>query len=251
MDAMLVKKLKSEIEIVLIITVISLVLLVSLVFLSRRIADFNEKTALLEAQIKKYRRTIGDDVDGLIKLKETLKADLEQNYIKLERSLSRAYLKDTVSATPLSFKKMLFEVHEEIIDRAKRNNVMLPQELGFEEYRLKVPDVSLVPVLTSELFVLEEISRFLIENKIYAIRNIKLPHKVSLLNNKTQSAADVSFKSFSMQLSVETDFTQLKRFLLDLAGSDKTYVVWKIDIKRIDDASDRLVAEINLKSIEL
>ena len=251
MDATVAKKFKSEIRFAMVIAVLSLALLFSMFFILRAISDLNKKASLREAQIKKYRKTIGEDVDALIKLKDSLRSDLEQNYSKLENSLSKSHLNHAVSAAPLSFKKMLFDIHEQIADRAKRDKILLPQDLGFEEYRLNVPDVSIIPVLTSELFVLEEISSLLIKNKVYAVRSIKLPHKVVLLNKKTQDTEEVSFKFLSMQLSVETDFKQLKRFLLDLAGSDKTYVVWQIDIKRIDETSERLAADINLKNIEL
>ena len=251
MNAIVAKKFKSEIRIAIIVAVLSLGLLFSMFFISRGILDLNQKASLAEAEIKKYRKTIGEDVDSLIKLKKSLISNLEQDCSNLESSLSKSHLKNAVSATPLSFKKMLFDVHEQIADRAKRNKILLPQDLGFEEYRLKVPDVSLVPVLTSELFVLEEISSLLFENKIYAIRSIKLPHKAEVFNKKTQSSGEVSFKSLSIQLSFETDFKQLKRFLLALVDSDKTYVVWKINIKRIDETSERLVVDINLKSIEL
>ncbi len=251
MDAIVAKKFKSEIRIAIIVAVLSLALLFSMLFISQGISDLNKKASLAEAKIKKYRKAMGDNVDSLIKLKNSLRSNLEQDYSRLESSLSKSHLKDAVSATPLSFKKMLFDVHEKIADRAKRNRILLPEDMGFEEYRLKVPDVSLVPVLTSELFVLKEISSLLIENKVYAIRSIKLPHKIALFNKKTQSSGEVSFKSLSIQLSFETGFNQLKRFLLDLADSDKNYVVWQIDIKRIDETSERLVADINLKSIEL
>ncbi|MCG2712443.1 MAG: Amuc_1100 family pilus-like protein [Candidatus Omnitrophica bacterium] len=250
MDAIVAKKFKLEIRIAIMTVVLFLTFLFLMSFISRRSADLNEKAALREAEIKKYRKTMGDDVDALIRLKDSLRSNLEQNYSRLESSLSKAHLKNAVSATPLSFKKMLFDALERIDDKAKRDNILLPQDMGFEEYRFKVPDVSLAPVLTSELFILEDIISLLIENKVFALRSVKLPHKVVLLNKKTQSGEEVSLKSLSMQLSIEADFNQLKGFLLDLAGSDKTYVLWKIDIKRIDDTSERLAAEINLRSIE-
>lgn len=251
MDAIVAKKLKPEIKIIIVIAVLSLTLLLSTVFVLGRISDLNEKAAMREDEIKKYRKTIGEDIAGLIKLQDSVKSDLEENYSKLESSFKESHLKDAVSATPLSFKKMLFDVYERITEKAKRNAILMPQDLGFEEYRLKLPDASLVPVLTNELVFLEDIISLLIENKVAALISIKLPHKAELLNRKTQSANVVDFKSLSMQLSLETDFKGLKSFLLDLAKSDKTYVVRQIDIKRAENESQRLVAYISLGSTEL
>ncbi len=250
-NALVTKKFKSEIRIATIISILCLTLVSSMFFISRGASDLAEKTSLREKEIKKYKKTIGEDVDALLKLKESLRLDLQQKYNQLKGSLSKSDLKAAVSATPLSFKKRLFEVREKIAERAKQNKILLPQELGFEEYRLKLPDASLVPVLLSELSILEEISSILINDRVFAVRSIKLPHEVELLNKKTHSLGKVPFKSLSIQLSVETDFDRLKRFLLDLAGSENNYVVWKIDVKKIDGQSGRLLADMKLKCIEL
>ena len=251
MDNIVAKRLKSEIKIVIVIAIVSSALLLSAIFISGRVSDLNEKAAMREQDTRKYRKLIGEDVEALIKVQDSVGSDLKQYYRNLESSFNKSHLKDTVLATSLSFKQMLFDVYERITEKAKRNAVLIPQDLGFEEYRLKVPDVSLVPVLTGELVFLEDITSLLIENKVSALISVKLPHKVTLLNKKTQSVNDVPFKSLSLQLSVETDFKQLKNFLLDLAVSDKTYVIRQFDIKKVDNTSERLMAYISLVNLEL
>lgn len=248
---MVVKKLKTEIKIAVVIIVLSMVVILAIVFIARINSNLNKGVSLAETQIKEYRKTMGEDVGALIESQESLKYELEQEYNKIKKFLSKSNLKVAETAAALSFKKLLFEVQERISDKAKRKNVSLPQDLGFAEYKLLVPDDSHAPVLMSELVILEEISSLLIKNKVYALRNIKLPHKIMSISKKMQDATEVSFRSLSMQLSIETDFKQLKKFLLDLAGSDKTYVVRQIDIKKLDETSDRLVADININSLEL
>lgn len=251
MDAMAAKKLGTEIRTGTLILLLCAVLLSLIIFISRVNSNLNEEIDLAEAQKEKYRKTIGGDVDALIKAQESRRHNLEQYYNELKKSLNKSKSESADILSPLSFKKLLFDTRERLASKAKHNNVSLPQDLGFEDYKLKLPEAALIPVLTDELTFSERIIMLLIKNKIYALKSMELPHKVESLGNNTQSAAGVSFQSISMRLSVESEFKQLKSFLLDLAGSERNYVVGQIIIKRADETSGRLLADINIKNLQL
>lgn len=250
MDAIVAKKMKTEIRIGLIIAVLSLLLLLAILFILRINTDLSKRTALAESQVKKYRKTIGEDVEVLIDAQKTLKYSLDQDYLGLKKSLSITNLNSYANKTPLSFKKLLFEVQERIVSQAKHKNVTLPQDLGFADYNLLLPKDSQVLVLMNELDIFEEVISLLIDSRVQVIKSIKLPHKFTSKNIERKDSA-VSFRSLEIKIAVETEFKQMKDFLLDLAASERTYIIKQLNINKIDEASDRLIADINIESMEL
>jgi len=250
MDTMVAKKMKTEIRIGTVLVALSLILFIAVIFILRINSTLNEKSVLAEIQVAKYRTTIGPDAKYLIQSQKAGKYKLDQVYAELKKTLGNSSVEADLTADTLSFKKLLLDVHGRLAAKAKSCNVSLPEDLGFIDYSLKLPDISQVPVLMKELIFLDDIGSLLIKNKIYVLKSINLPHKAASIDKKIQSAG-MSFRSLSMQLSMETDFKQLKSFLMDLAASDKTYVVGQVNIKRLDEANDHLVVDINIKNIEL
>ncbi len=251
MDVIIAKKFKLEIRLLTIIIILCLLLIGSIVFVSYNISKLQEEADRKEQEIKKYRKIIGTDVNAVIELKDSLKFSLARKYKKIESAFKKENLNEIISTEPLFFKQQLFDVQEDIRKRAKRNNVLLPEGLGFEEYKLKVPDALKSSVLMSELLVLEQICGILIDNRVHAINNIQFHHEQVLLKKNTENGESVFFKSLSINLSVEMDFAQMKKFIVDLSSSDKIYAIWQIDVKRKDNSDKYLIADINIKSIKL
>ncbi|MDD5745658.1 MAG: Amuc_1100 family pilus-like protein [Candidatus Omnitrophica bacterium] len=250
MDGMIVKKFKGPIIAVAVMTVIGAVVAVAILAGMGGNARLERRAEVLEETVKADARIYGADPETALDRQSAVLMELNGRYAEL-RNLFRP--DDNAAAqtpiTPLSFKQRLFSVSDAMQKRAKPGSVIIPELLGFSDYAFNVPEPELVPVLTRELAVVEEVVGMLLDSKVDAINSLTLKHKPMNLTRPVSDSETISFPATSLNVVFETDYPRMQKFLSGLNRSRNMYIIRQLELKRKEPLSARLVAAIELESV--
>lgn len=214
-------------------------------------AHLGQKIQSLEKKLKENIELYGAIPDVAVERLKLNKLKLEEKYIDFaEIFLANSMQDKLIPITPLSFKQKLFDVQDKIKDKAKNLKIVLPESLGFKEYEIDVPQQEKTPFLFKELLLAEEMVNLLLESQVFEIKNVEFPYRKDP-QAYLKKIKEVTFKSYTMQLSVVTNDNHLKEFLSRLAKEENVYFVKKIDLKKINEQPDNLIVDVEITHLEI
>lgn len=251
MDRMILKKFNIEIKILTAILITSVLLLIgTLVVVAANLKMTNE-IGDKEKRLSAYVESCGVNAEQEMGLKQLLVSGLENEHRKLKEIFEGVKSRENLAVNPLYFKQRLFDVQDKLREMAKKQKVSLPPSLGFEDYELKLPDVSQVSVLMQELVMVEEVLTRLMGDGISSVKKIELPHERMLVEYKGEDGDVVSLDSFYMLLDIEIGYDALKKLLGYLSGYDNPYVISLLNITKKNSKSEELSAKLGIRTLKL
>ncbi len=243
MEILLIRKFKRAFGILIIIGVICCGITAGIIASGILNSSLNSKASLLEKKLTVYKKTFGSNPEEAVERKKILNTQLIDNNKKINSLFKKRI---TVSNTPLSFKQLLFSAQDKLKTRAFKKKMNLPFWLGFDEYKIKVPDAQITDILTQELAMVEELVDAALDTGVSSIDNIKLSHQVFSI-----MLADQKFEYLPVSLSIKSGSGAMKAFLMSISKSPCIFAVQKLKVMSINQNANLLSTEITLKFIEI
>ncbi|MBU1088021.1 MAG: Amuc_1100 family pilus-like protein [Candidatus Omnitrophica bacterium] len=243
MEIFLIKKFKKTFAIIGLIGIFCAVLIVAIIAAGLLNSSLNLKLGDLEKKLIVYKKTLGSNPEQMIASRKTYKSQLLNKNEQINSMFTKA---NFPSSTPLSFKQLLFVTQDRLKAKSLKKNITLPLGLGFDEYKINVPEADITDVLTQELSVVEELINGAIDSGVSSIDNIKLSHqKLSL------AAGEQSFRYLPISLSIKSGSGQMKAFLMNISKMPGVFVIKQLKVKNIEQNKNLLSTDITLKFIEI
>jgi hypothetical protein len=246
MEIILIKKFRKTFTAIIIIGITCLGLIIAIIaagFLNSRL---NAKVAAQEKKLIIYTQTLGNNPEQAIALKKSLKTQL----VRENEQINDAYVKETVNDpaanTPLSFKQLLYSTQDRLKSLAIKQNMGLPLWLGFDEYKINVPDAENTDVLIRELSISEMLIKGALDSGVSSVESIKFSHQRLLL-----VIGEKKIKYLPVSLSLKSSSGQIKAFLMNISKLPGVFSVTQLKIKGGTENKNQLATEINLKFIEI
>jgi len=243
MEILLIRKFKKSFGTIILIGIICAGLIVGIIAAGILNSSLNSKVSLLEKKLFVFKKTFSSNPEKAIEDKKILNRQLIDNNKKIN-SLFKKTIK--ASSTPLSFKQSMFSAQDKLKKKAFKKKMGLPLWLGFDEYKIKVPNAEITDILTQELIMVEELINAALDSGVSSIDNIKLSHQSFSLILAAQN-----FKYVPVSLSIKSDSRPMKEFLMNISKSPCVFGVQKLKVKTIDRNKNLLSTEITLNFIEI
>jgi len=250
MDALFLKKFRNTFILIGIICFLCAGLIILIVMSLVTAANQAEKIQVLEQRLASYRDIFGAQPDKTIKDNKSLAKELKKEEAEFKNIFLKDKSKMPTQATPLSFKRELFNIEDGLRKKAQESGVNLPQSLGFEEYKRKVPEPEQTLHLIKELYMMEEVVNLLLEAKVAGIMNVEFPQQSKQKITTGASNNNLIFQEVMMNISLESDFDSVKKILIKLLKIDNVYIIENLDIKHKDAKTERLLVDMKLKFVQ-
>ncbi|MFH1062075.1 MAG: Amuc_1100 family pilus-like protein [Candidatus Omnitrophota bacterium] len=246
MEILLIKKFKKTFTVIVIIGVICVCLIIAILAAGVLNSTLNLKVSELEKKLIVYKKALGSNPEQAIDIKKSLKQQLLAENEQINNLFMKTRESNPVTTTPLSFKQFLFSTQDRLKSKALKKKMSLPVWLGFDEYKINVPDADNADVLIKELAIVEEIVNGALASEVSSIESIKLSHqRLSVI------VAEQKIKYLPIALSIKSDSGQMKAFLMNISKLQGIFSIKQLKVKCLDENKNQLSADINLKFIEI
>lgn len=246
MEIFLIKKFKKTFIAIVIIGIICVCLIIAILasgFLKSRLTL---KISEMENKLIVYKKALGNNPQQKIGPKKILLDQLLNENEQINNLFVKTRKDNFDESTPLAFKQLLFSTQDRLKSKAFKKKMLLPVWLGFDEYKINVPDAENVDILLKELNIVEEIINGAVDSDVSSIENIKLSHqRLSML------VAEQKFKYLPVALTLKSDSGQMKAFLMCISKMQGIFSIKQVKVKYIDEDKNQLSTDINLQFIEI
>ncbi|RKY37680.1 MAG: hypothetical protein DRP78_00420 [Candidatus Omnitrophota bacterium] len=205
---------------------------------------------ILEKELNGYVRFYSENIKQLLKNKRAIAQNIEDKNVKFENLFIPIVPEKLLSTGTLSFKAQLFNIESKLRLKANDTEVFLPDDLGFSEYALKVPEKQNIDVLFTELFMMRGTLDLLLDVKLSAITKVKFPLRNKQINS-LKSAETVDFKKIVMELSFCTNFDSLKEFLVYLVDAKGLYIIKELCVNKTKEDNGNILVDMVIEHIEI
>jgi len=249
MDEAMVKKFRLPIITAGVMAVIGFVIVIAILTVLRDNGRLQRQAAELETAIKADTRAYGADPEAALVRQSVILNELSGRYADLKNKFMPGNSVSEEPLSPLSFKQRLFTVCDALQKRAQQAAVPVPESLGFSDYALNVPEPALIPVLSRELAMVEEVVTLLLESKADAIDSLTLKHKATIMTRPVSDTEKISLPATELNVVFEADYPRIQKFLMGLNRSPNIYIIRHLELKRKETLSARLIATVELESV--
>lgn len=214
----------------------------------------NRESRLLATQImdqkeRLARVTKGEEISAaaMIAVLQKEKEGLSSAYDKIVASLRGKKLKiERRAIDPLAFKDLLYKKEAQLREIAEENGLGLPPSLGFNEYKKKIPQADHTSTLVTELSLLDEVIRILIDSKVNTLIDINFPDPKSF--ESVQNPKSILFTDYKVRVELEGEAGSIFALMQSLSKSDQILVVEEFRVFLIDEKEHLLRAIITMMS---
>ncbi|MBU1045007.1 MAG: Amuc_1100 family pilus-like protein [Candidatus Omnitrophica bacterium] len=243
MEIFLIKNFRKTFTSIVLIAITCAGLILAIIAAGLFNSNLNPKLGDLEKRLIIYKKTLGNNPEQLIAGKKIYKSQLLEKNEKINNMFTKP---NYVSSTPLSFKQLLFSAQDRLKVEAHKKNLKLSEWLGFDEYKINVPEAAITDVLTQELNVIEALVTGAIDSGVSSIDNIKLSHQ-----RLSVTVADKKFSYLPISLSIKSGSGQMKAFLMNISKMPGIFEIIQLKVKSVDQDKNMLSTDIILQFIEI
>ena len=238
MDKILFEKFKTQILVVTALLTLCLIMLLAILVNLHRTAALNRQVQELETQLKSYAGSLGLSPEEELLRQKRKRDDLALQFSRIQETLDQNRISGREKVSALDFKQKYFDAQEKILARAKKAGIVVPEDLGFSEYKVSVPKEDQVGMLTSELAVMEQVVGSLIESRVKAVQEIKFAHEENFKQENYAAGKTGEPVRINLALKFTGTYTQIKNFLVYLSREKNLYTVKDIDFDKKSGGDD-------------
>ncbi|MFH1777699.1 MAG: hypothetical protein ABH952_09120 [Candidatus Omnitrophota bacterium] len=226
------KKLRTNILLIAAILIIDIILAVGW-------AVSLNKEHTLNRKIKEKTDYITSRLDKEETIEEILAREKTHFIIKTKAEFLESFFRTSrtklisLSNNPMLFKQRLFDIRKKIISEAESYNFSVPDDLGFEKYRVLVPKQKDVPMLNKQLDIVSEVLKVMIESGLYRL------DKIEFNEPKTKENTLINITTIELPFAVSFSCREqdLFKFLYQLNKTVNIYLLQTMVVDQISNTN--------------